>query len=142
MRLTSDGNLQGMAIARREREQSNAARPESSARTAGSKGGSGQELKTLKQRYAAVKQRIDAAAQRAGRSGKRVVLVAVTKYAAIDQVRELLELGHVDLGESHVQNLVQRRPSPITCDDGIAAQRIALAARRSAEQAAILPVQQ
>ena len=108
MRLTSDGILQGMAIARREREQSNAARPESSARTAGSKGGSGQELKTLKQRYAAVKQRIDAAAQRAGRSGKRVVLVAVTKYAAIDQVRELLELGHVDLGESHVQNLVQR----------------------------------
>jgi pyridoxal phosphate enzyme (YggS family) len=66
------------------------------------------ELKTLKQRYAAVKDRIAAAAKQAGRTPENIVLVAVTKYAAIDQVRQLIELGHVDLGESQVQNLVHR----------------------------------
>lgn len=63
---------------------------------------------SLKQRYDAVKQRIDDAARRAGRSGDDVLLVAVTKYASIDQVREMIELGHVDFGESRAQQLVQR----------------------------------
>lgn len=63
---------------------------------------------SMKERYLAVKQRMTAAAQRAGRSGNGIVLVAVTKYASIDQVRELIELGHVDLGESQMQNLVHR----------------------------------
>ena len=66
------------------------------------------EPQSLKERYAIAKERIAAAAKRAGRSPSSIVLVAVTKYASIDQVRELIELGHVDLGESHVQNLVQR----------------------------------
>ncbi|MCI0630366.1 MAG: YggS family pyridoxal phosphate-dependent enzyme [Phycisphaerales bacterium] len=66
------------------------------------------EAQTLKERYAAVKQRIAAAAKRAGRTPDSIVLVAVTKYASIDQVRELVELGHVDLGESQMQNLLQR----------------------------------
>lgn len=63
---------------------------------------------SLKDRYEAVKQRIASAASRTGRSANQIVLVAVTKYASIDQVRELIDLGHEDLGESHVQNLVQR----------------------------------
>lgn len=63
---------------------------------------------SLKDRYAAVKQRIAAAAARSGQSPDRIILVAVTKYASIDQVRQLVELGHTDLGENHVQNLVQR----------------------------------
>ncbi len=66
------------------------------------------EAATLKERYRAVQDRIAAAARRAGRSPEGIVLIAVTKYAAIDQVRELLELGHIDLGESQMQNLVQR----------------------------------
>lgn len=71
-------------------------------------GGKAKEPQTLKDRYASVKERIAAAARRAGRSPGSIMLIAVTKYASIDQVRELIELGHVDLGESHVQNLVQR----------------------------------
>jgi pyridoxal phosphate enzyme (YggS family) len=63
---------------------------------------------TLKQRYEHVKQRVASAAQRAGVWADGVVVVAVTKYAAIDQVRELIELGNIDLGENHVQNLLQR----------------------------------
>ncbi len=64
--------------------------------------------KTLKQRYKAVKDRVAAAARRCGRSPDGIIFTVVTKYAAIDQIRELIELGHVDFGESRVQNLVQR----------------------------------
>jgi hypothetical protein len=63
---------------------------------------------SLRQRYQAVKDRIAAAARRAGREPGDVVLVAVTKNASIDQVRELVELGQVDFAENRVQNLIQR----------------------------------
>lgn len=62
----------------------------------------------LKDRLADVRQRMAEAAQRGGRSDKDIILVAVTKYAAIDQIRELITLGHVDFGENRVQHLVQR----------------------------------
>jgi pyridoxal phosphate enzyme (YggS family) len=62
---------------------------------------------SLKSRYEAVRARIDAAAARGGRRGEDVVLVAVTKFASIEQIRELIALGHVDLGESRAQILAQ-----------------------------------
>jgi pyridoxal phosphate enzyme (YggS family) len=62
----------------------------------------------LKDRYAEVLERIDRAARRSGRTGADVCLVAVSKYAEIDLVRELVALGHRDLGENHVQAIVQR----------------------------------
>ena len=63
---------------------------------------------TLKNRFESVRQRITDAAGRAGRSAENIILVAVTKNASIDQIRELIALGHVDFGENRVQNLVQR----------------------------------
>jgi pyridoxal phosphate enzyme (YggS family) len=66
------------------------------------------DMTTLKDRYRQVQDRIAAAAKRVGRSPESIVLVAVTKYATIDQVRELIELGHTDFGENQVQNLIQR----------------------------------
>ncbi len=63
---------------------------------------------TLKERYEAVRRRIAAAAQRSGRRPDDVVLMVVTKNASIDQVRELIELGHVDFGENRLQALIQR----------------------------------
>ena len=63
---------------------------------------------TLQQRYEAVRERIAAAAGRVGRRSENVHLCVVTKYAAIDQIRELLELGHMDFGENRVQALLQR----------------------------------
>ena len=62
----------------------------------------------LRARYERVKERVAQAAQRSGRRAEDIVLVAVTKYAAIDDVRELLKLGQMDFGENRVQNLVQR----------------------------------
>lgn len=62
----------------------------------------------LKERYDAVRQRVADAAERSGRKADDIVLVAVTKYAAMDEVRDLIRMGHLDFGESRVQNLIQR----------------------------------
>lgn len=55
-----------------------------------------------------IRDRIEAASCRSGRSSDEVRLVAVTKYAELDWVRDLIELGVRDLGESRPQQLVQR----------------------------------
>ncbi|CAN5486786.1 YggS family pyridoxal phosphate-dependent enzyme [soil metagenome] len=55
-----------------------------------------------------VKDRIAAAAVKAKREPGEVTLIAVTKYAAPEQIREILQLGVADLGESKVQQLTQR----------------------------------
>ena len=55
-----------------------------------------------------VRDRIAAAAARAKREPGEVTLIAVTKSAAPEQIREILTLGVADLGESRVQVLTQR----------------------------------
>ena len=55
-----------------------------------------------------VRSRIAEAAVKAKRDPADVTLVAVTKTAAPEQIREVLQLGVVDLGESRVQQLTQR----------------------------------
>lgn len=65
-------------------------------------------LDSLKDRYQEVRQRIAEAAKRAGRDPASVMLVAVSKYAGIDDVRELVAMGHRDFAENLVPSLVQR----------------------------------
>lgn len=55
-----------------------------------------------------VKDRIAAACAKAKRDVSEVTLIAVTKTAAPEQIREILQLGVADLGESRVPQLVQR----------------------------------
>lgn len=55
-----------------------------------------------------MRERIAAAAERSGRRAQDVLMVAVTKNATPDQIRTLVELGQVDLGENRVQQLTQR----------------------------------
>jgi PLP dependent protein len=55
-----------------------------------------------------VKERIAAACDKAKRDPSEVTLIAVTKTAAPEQMREILQLGVGDLGESRVQVLQQR----------------------------------
>jgi pyridoxal phosphate enzyme (YggS family) len=55
-----------------------------------------------------VKDRIAEAAIKAKREPGEVTLIAVTKTAAPEQIREILTLGVTDLGESRVQVLTQR----------------------------------
>lgn len=63
---------------------------------------------SLSERYEDVRRRIAAACDRAGRDPGSVRLVAVTKYAPIEAIRELLALGHRDLGENRPQQLLER----------------------------------
>lgn len=55
-----------------------------------------------------VRDRIAAACQRVGRSADDVTLIAVTKYAPLEWVRGLIELGVADFGESRPQQLIAR----------------------------------
>jgi PLP dependent protein len=62
----------------------------------------------LSEKLDEVKDRIAAACAKAKREPGEVTLVAVTKTAAPEQIREVLQLGVADLGESRVQILTQR----------------------------------
>jgi len=55
-----------------------------------------------------VKDNIAEACLRVNRDPAEVRLIAVTKTVELDTIRGLLELGQLDLGESKVQQLVQR----------------------------------
>jgi hypothetical protein len=55
-----------------------------------------------------IRERIAAAAMKAKRDPGEITLIAVTKTASPEQIREILQLGIVDLGESRVQVLTQR----------------------------------
>lgn len=73
--------------------------------------------------------RIARAASRSGRRATEVVLVAVSKYAEPDQIRELIQMGHRDFGESQVQQLLQRAAM---IDEWLLRQRSMLGASRAA----------
>ena len=63
---------------------------------------------TLRERYQLVMDRVATAAQRSGRRAEDILVVAVSKYAEMDDIRELIELGHRDFGESRATQLSQR----------------------------------
>lgn len=63
---------------------------------------------SLEERYASVKDRVARAALRSGRRAEDIILCAVTKQAEPEQIRTLLDLGHIDFGENRVQELAQR----------------------------------
>lgn len=63
---------------------------------------------TLAERYQLTMERVARAAERSGRKASDILVVAVSKYADLDDVRELIELGHRDFGESRPQQLSQR----------------------------------
>lgn len=62
----------------------------------------------LAEKLQQVRERIATAAAKAKRDPAEVTLIAVTKTAAPEQIREVLQLGVCDLGESRVQVLTQR----------------------------------
>jgi pyridoxal phosphate enzyme (YggS family) len=63
---------------------------------------------SLQERLDDVRNRIASACARAGRDVSEVTLIAVTKSAAPEQIREAISLGLGDLGENRVQQLQQR----------------------------------
>lgn len=65
-------------------------------------------LDVISRNVSEVRAAIEAACTRANRSTENVQLVAVTKYAELDWVCGLVELGESRLGESRVQQLCHR----------------------------------
>jgi len=64
----------------------------------------------IAQNYQCVLDRIETACQRCGRGRSSAKLVVVTKYAELEWVRVLVELGVRDFGESRPQQLIERVP--------------------------------
>ncbi len=62
----------------------------------------------LSENWKRVEQRIADACHRANRSPQSVKLVAITKYASLDVIHTMVDLGFTDLGESRVQELTKR----------------------------------
>lgn len=62
----------------------------------------------LDERLKEIRDRIASACAKANREASEVTLIAVTKTAAPEQIREILQLGVGDLGESRVQVLTQK----------------------------------
>jgi hypothetical protein len=50
-----------------------------------------------------VRERIDAAALKVGRTGDDITLVVVTKTRSVDEIREAIACGATDIGENYVQ---------------------------------------
>ena len=63
-------------------------------------------MSTLKERLDGIRERINKAAEKSGRSGKDITLVAVTKTYEADVINEAIELGVTDIGENKVQEIL------------------------------------
>ena len=62
----------------------------------------------LAERYIEIRNRMDRACARVGRSPEEVTLVAVSKTFPIERVQTLHDLGHVDFGENKIQDLAAK----------------------------------
>ncbi|OXS78480.1 YggS family pyridoxal phosphate-dependent enzyme [Domibacillus enclensis] len=62
----------------------------------------------VKDNLAAIKQKIEQAAARAGRKAEDVTIVAVTKYVSTDRAKEAVEAGIGHLGENRVEGIIEK----------------------------------
>ncbi|MBE6676970.1 MAG: YggS family pyridoxal phosphate enzyme, partial [Ruminococcaceae bacterium] len=65
-------------------------------------------MEKLKQQVAAVQEGIRQAAVQAGRDPSEITLLAATKYASVEQINVLPDLGVLDIGENRVQALLEK----------------------------------
>lgn len=63
---------------------------------------------SVAERFAAVRERVRASAERAGRNPDGVTIVAVSKTFTADVIADALEAGVTDLGENRAQELAQK----------------------------------
>jgi pyridoxal phosphate enzyme (YggS family) len=68
------------------------------------------ETVSVGERYLEIVENIAGAAKQAGRAPQEITLLAVTKFVDAARVREALELGVRDAGESRVQELTGKLP--------------------------------
>jgi pyridoxal phosphate enzyme (YggS family) len=73
---------------------------------------------SVKENTADVRARIAAAAERSGRGAGDVTLVCVTKTRTVEEIKELIEAGEVQLGENRVQEFVEKYDKVQAIADG------------------------
>ncbi|MDP2905676.1 MAG: YggS family pyridoxal phosphate-dependent enzyme [Candidatus Omnitrophota bacterium] len=61
-----------------------------------------------------VRQRIAAAAARAGRNGQEITVIAVTKNRGIEEIREAISAGITDIGENRAQEALEKYNQLVT----------------------------
>jgi PLP dependent protein len=66
------------------------------------------EKEYLKKNLNCVKQKIEAAAKKAGRNPEDIKMIAVTKTIEAERVNKIVENGILDLGENRVQELCEK----------------------------------
>lgn len=64
---------------------------------------------TIADNWQAIKARVEAACERAGRDPRTVTIVAVSKKHPVSAIREALAAGVTELGENYAQELVAKR---------------------------------
>lgn len=65
-------------------------------------------MSSIENNLISIKSEIDKACRQAGRGAESVRLIVVTKAASIDQVREVVSAGVMDLGENKVQDALRK----------------------------------
>jgi pyridoxal phosphate enzyme (YggS family) len=68
-------------------------------------------VSNIKANVEQIRQRVAAAARRAGRNPEDVTIIAVSKTRTVEEIREVLEAGLVNLGENRVQELKEKWPA-------------------------------
>ena len=63
---------------------------------------------SIRENIAHINQLKAEAAQRSGRSGEDVLLVAVTKLHGVDEINEAIDCGITDIGENKVQEIMDK----------------------------------
>jgi len=63
---------------------------------------------TLEERIERVNRQIEQACRRSGRSSSEVKLIAVTKMAAVEKIKEALQYGLCSFGENRVQDFLKK----------------------------------
>lgn len=68
----------------------------------------------IAQNIAGIRQRINAACVKIGRNPQQITLIAVSKGRSIEQIKEGLESGITDIGESRVQEAICKHTQLVT----------------------------
>lgn len=72
---------------------------------------------TIADNWQAIKARVEATCERAGRDPRTVTIVAVSKKHPVSAIREALAAGVTELGENYAQELVAKRAELQHCTD-------------------------
>jgi PLP dependent protein len=64
----------------------------------------------IKKNIGKLKELINAAAERSGRSGKEIKMVVVSKFRSVEEIQTVIDAGMSDIGENRVQEAVAKRP--------------------------------